>query len=239
MVLTLQLTTKRDGRISRFEFLVWTADRQAVKGLDVPSLLRSGDIEEGVMDVKNKLEAPAPQVSLSALYRVFFWIGAFSFGGGLTPWMYREVVEVRGWMAKEQFLSGVAVSQVLPGVNSTNMAIFIGQRLRGAVGAATTLIGMLTVPFVFVLTAAVMYDTLLAVPGVAVALVGVAAAATGMLLRMGLVTSRVGLRNMSSAAVMVTTFVLVGVLRWPVIPVLAVIVPLSVAAAWPRNKIDA
>ena len=189
--------------------------------------------------MENKLAGQGARVSLFALYRVFFWIGVFSFGGGLTPWMYREVVEVRGWMVKEQFLSGIAVAQILPGVNSTNLAIFIGQRLRGALGAVTTLAGMLTAPFAFVLAAAVMYESLLSVPAVAVALVGIAAAATGMLLRMGITTARASLRNVASAMAMVTTFVLVGVLQWPVLPVLAVIVPLSVAAAWPRSKAGA
>jgi chromate transporter len=178
-------------------------------------------------------------VSLIALYRVFFWIGVFSFGGGLTPWMHREVVEVRGWMTREQFLSGYAVAQILPGVNSTNLAIFIGQRLRGALGAATALIGTLTAPFTFVLAAAMSYELLLSIPAIAVALVGVAAAATGMLLRMGIVTARSGLRSLTCGVVMVATFVMVGVLQWPIIPVLAVIVPLSVAAAWPRTTADA
>jgi chromate transporter len=192
-----------------------------------------------IMDEENKLLAPAARVSLAALYRVFFWIGAFSFGGGLTPWMYREVVEARGWMTRETFLSGLAASQILPGVNSTNLAIFIGQRLRGALGALTTLAGMLTVPFVFVLAAAMTYDTLLSVRAVAVALIGVAAAATGMLLRMAIVSARAGLRNISSAIVLLATFVMVGVLQWPVLPVLAIIVPLSVAAAWPRKSTHA
>jgi chromate transporter len=191
------------------------------------------------MSVENTAAVTPTPVSLPALYRVFFWIGMFSFGGGLTPWMFREVVESRRWMTREQFLSGLAVAQILPGVNSTNLAIFIGQRLRGAVGAATTLAGMLTAPFAFVLAAAVTYDTLLSVPAVAIALVGVAAAATGMLLRMGITSAQAGLRSISSAVAMTTTFVLVGVLQWPVLPVLAVIVPLSVAAAWPKGKVDA
>jgi chromate transporter len=177
----------------------------------------------------------AERVPLLALYRVFFWIGVFSFGGGLTPWMYREVVEERSWMTRDQFLSGVAVAQVLPGVNSTNLAIFVGQRLRGVPGAVTALVAMLTAPFAFVLAAALIYDRLLAIPLVGVALVGTAAAATGMLLRMGLVSAGAGLRGVPSALVMAATFMCVGVLKWPVLPVLAVIVPLSIASAWPRK----
>ena len=191
------------------------------------------------MTLETKLAVPDAPVPLFALYRVFFWIGVFSFGGGLTPWMHREVVEVRGWMTREQFLSGYAVAQILPGVNSTNLAIFIGQRLRGALGAATALAGTLTAPFAFVLAAAMTYDVLLSIPAIAVALVGVAAATTGMLLRMGIVSARSGLRGLASGVVMAATFVTVGVLQWPILPVLAVIVPLSVAAAWPRTKIDA
>ena len=189
--------------------------------------------------MENKLAGQGKRVPLFTLYRVFFSIGVFSFGGGLTPWMYREAVELRGWMTKERFLSGLAASQILPGVNSTNMAIFIGQQLRGALGAATTLAGMLTAPFAFVIAAAVTYETLLSVPAIAVALVGIAAAATGMLLRMAITTARAGLRNIASSIAMLATFVAVGVLQWPVLPVLAVIVPLSVAAAWPRKKRDA
>jgi chromate transporter len=186
-----------------------------------------------------KLAVPRAPVSLVAIYRVFFWIGVFSFGGGLTPWMHREVVELRGWMTREQFLSGYAVGQILPGVNSTNLAIFIGQRLRGAVGAATALVGMLTAPFACVVAAAMIYDVLLSIPAVAIALVGVAAAATGMLLRMGIVSAQAGLRSLVAGLIMVTTFVTVGVSQWPILPVLAVIVPVSVIAAWPRAKADA
>lgn len=188
----------------------------------------------------NDNAAPArPPVPLAALYRVFFWIGVFSFGGGLTPWMHREVVESRGWMSADEFLSGLAVAQVLPGVNSTNLAIFIGQRLRGAAGAVTALLAMLTAPFCFVVLAAMSYEALLSVPAVQVALVGMAAAALGMLLRMGVVSGRASMRNAPAALVAIATFLSIGVLRWPILPVLAVIVPFSVAAAWPRRRSDA
>jgi chromate transporter len=180
-----------------------------------------------------------PFVALFAIYRVSFWIGAFSFGGGLTAWVHREVVETRRWMEADEFLSGLAVSQVLPGVNSTNLAIFIGQRLRGARGALTALLAMLTAPFAFVILAALSYEALLSVPAIQLALVGMAAAALGMLLRMGIVSARTSLRSIRAAVVTIATFLGVGVLQWPIFAVLAVVVPLSVAAAWPRDRADA
>ena len=33
------------------------------------------------------MEANAPRVALFSIYRVFFWIGLLSFGGGLMPWI--------------------------------------------------------------------------------------------------------------------------------------------------------
>jgi len=35
--------------------------------------------------------------------------------------------------------------------------------------------------------------------------------------------------------VLVATFVAIGLLQWPLVPVLAVLAPLSIAAAWPRK----
>jgi len=38
---------------------------------------------------------------------------------------------------------------------------------------------------------------------------------------------------------MAATFVAVGLLQWPLIAVVAVLAPISIAAAWPRRPADA
>jgi chromate transport protein ChrA len=80
------------------------------------------------------MTTPAQLVSLFAIYRFCFVVGLFSFGGGLfsfggglTAWLRREIVQVRGWMTDDLFFSGYSLAQILPGVNSTNMAVYIGQ----------------------------------------------------------------------------------------------------------------
>lgn len=176
-----------------------------------------------------------PAVSLASIYRVFFEIGLLSFGGGLVSWIHREVVKKRDWIEDREFLSGVALAQILPGVNSTNVAIFVGQRLRGAVGAATALTAMLTGPFVITIFAAILYQQLLGLPGFSAAVAGVAAVAIGMLLRMGVEAGKVAATGPLSIAVLAATFAGVGVLRLPMLGVVAVIAPLSVAACWPRQ----
>ena len=58
-----------------------------------------------------------------------------SFGGGLAAWTRREVVQMRGWLDDKQFLSGYALSQLVPGATNVNLAVFIGTQMRGALGA--------------------------------------------------------------------------------------------------------
>ncbi|MDB5641611.1 MAG: chromate transporter [Hyphomicrobiales bacterium] len=179
------------------------------------------------------MEQPA-RVPLTSIYRVFFEIGVFSFGGGLVPWIYREVVEMKKWMSKEDFLPGIALSQVMPGVSSTNCAIYVGQMLRGAPGALTALIAMLTAPFICALGAAWAYKWLLGLTGFQETMIGVAAAAIGMLLRTGIEAARMTTKGVGPAIIIAITFVAVGVLRLPIVPVVAIIGPISVALAW-RN----
>jgi chromate transporter len=172
---------------------------------------------------------------LLSLYRVFFMLGLLSFGGGMSAWMHREVVQVRGWMTDQAFISGFALAQILPGVNSANLAVYIGQHLRGPLGAVAALIGMLTGPFAVVILVAIAYHRLIGLPGFAAATAGVAAVAVGMLLRLGLTLAGRVPRRVVAYAVMFATFVAVGVLKWPLVPVVFVMGPLSILAAWPRG----
>jgi chromate transporter len=146
---------------------------------------------------------------------------------------------IRGWMTDEEFFNGYSLAQILPGVNSTNMAVYIGQHLRGPVGSAVALTGLLTGPFVIVLAAAVAYPYLVALPGFTLAMGGLAAAAVGMQFQMGLASNRTLHRHIPSILVLIATFIAIGLLHWPLVPVLAVLAPLSIAASWPRKSKDA
>ena len=180
-----------------------------------------------------------PPVSLATIYALFFRIGLFSFGGQLTSWIHREVVVVRNWMTNEEFLSGLALSQILPGVNSTNTAIFVGQRLRGAWGAAAAMIAigaMLTGPFFSVILVAIFYDRLIGLPGFPSMIEGVAAVALGMLARMGISASRSVTKGFVPALAMLATFAGVGLMHWSMLLVVAVVAPLSVIASYLQGR---
>lgn len=195
--------------------------------------MTQSDSQSGVVAVSSSDPvAPTGPPSLFQLYAVFFKIGAFSFGGGLTGWIFREVVTVRGWMSEEAFLAGLALGQILPGANVTNLSVYIGQRLRGAAGSFVCVVALLTAPFFAVLALYALYDQIVERPWIHATLDGAAAAAIGLL---GAVSAKAAQRAAAqywSLAAMVATFLAVGVLRYPFVGSVMVIAPLSVAAAW-------
>ncbi len=162
---------------------------------------------------------------------VFAALGMASFGGGLPGWMHREVVAKRGWMSEEAFLAGIALGQVLPGPNSVNLALYIGQQLRGVPGAAVAGLGILGPPFVAILLIALAYASYGQAEGLPVLLAGVAAAGLANSCTVGARTAR-RMRGAAPWVIAGATFLAIGVLRLPMIPVVLVLAPLSIALAW-------
>ena len=64
---------------------------------------------------------------------VFLRLGATSFGGPAAhiAMMEEEVVRRRGWLTREEFLDLLGAANLIPGPNSTEMAIHIGHRVAG------------------------------------------------------------------------------------------------------------
>ena len=175
-------------------------------------------------------------VSLLRLFLVCFQIGLFSFGGGLTGWIYQEVVVRRRWMSEDDFLSGLALCQVMPGINVSNIVVYIGQRLRGALGSAVALVGLLVGPFFVVIGLVLVYERIAGIGWVHAAMDGVAAAAIGLLLFVGYKGARHAMRSLPATVIMVIIIITVGVLQWPLVPVALVLAPISVAFAWASLK---
>lgn len=149
------------------------------------------------------------------LFLAFARIGLTSFGGGLSGWLLREFVQRRRWLTEEEFLNGLAVAQALPGVNVTNMAIWMGYRLLGPMGAFAGFMGIVVPAAVVIVGIAVLFASLSAYPLTGVALTGAAAAAVGLSASMGITTARRVPLRVVPWVLLVATFVAVVVLRWP------------------------
>src|ERR1700722_10449329 len=172
------------------------------------------------------------RVGLSQLLATFVRLGTLTFGGGVQSWIHREVVQRLGWINYKSFLSGMTVAQILPGGNPVNMALYVGLQLRGGVGAAVAVFGMLVPAFCTTLILGALYRGYGHLAVVHFVLAGVAAAGVGATLTMGIKVARRLPRDFVTLLIALSVFVLVGVLRWPMIPGVAVMVPLSIALAF-------
>lgn len=173
-----------------------------------------------------------PPPSLFAIFWVFAQIGVMSFGGALGAWIHREVSVKRRWLREDDVLSGLALGQVMPGVNVVNLAIYVGQRTRGALGSVAAVLGMVTPGFFIIIAIAVAYDRLSTVSWLPDLMNGIAAAAGGLLIHMGARASRRAIRSLPLLIVLLGIFVGVGILRWHMVPVVLVLAPISVWAAY-------
>jgi chromate transporter len=176
-------------------------------------------------------------VSFPAIFGLFFQIGLFSVGGGLSAWLYREVVERHKWLTATDFLSGLALSQVLPGANIPNLSIYIGQRLRGVPGAATALIGLIFAPFFIIIGLATVYARINFTPWAHNFLCGAATAAVGLVMSVALKSISHTMRGIAPLAIMTIIVLTVGILHWPMVPVVLGITPISILLAWIRKGV--
>ena len=185
------------------------------------------------------MEAMPARPSLNALFRAFVSIGLASFGGGLTAWVRREVVQRREWLDDQQFLSGYALSQLVPGATNVNLAVFIGTQLRGSLGAMACFAGLTLPPLLINLACGAIYFGTHGMPGgasLSTALTGMGAVAIGMNLGTGIRLARRGIRGVVPALITAAVTLSIGVLGYPLIKVLLVMIPVSLAAAlWSRR----
>ena len=181
--------------------------------------------------------APAQPVpgapSLLQIFGTFSLISLYGFGGVLA-WTRRMLVEERKWMTPAEFNDAYALCQFLPGPNVVNLSVVFGRRIRGMAGAAVALIGLIGPPFLFVMLISVAYARYGEIATLQRMLGGVAAAAAGLVFGTGakMAGSLFEDRRWLPPVFALAAFVTIGVMRWPLYIVLAVLVPVSIALAW-------
>jgi chromate transporter len=173
--------------------------------------------------------------SLASIFAAFVSIGMMSFGGGLAAWIRREVVTRRGWLDDQQFLSGYALSQLVPGATNVNLSVFIGAQLRGVPGAVAAVLGLTALPVAIVLALGAIYLRSRGMLGGALfssALTGMGAVAIGLNLGTGIRLGRLHIRRMAPALVTAIITIAIGILGYPLVEVLAVMLPVSLLLGW-------
>jgi chromate transporter len=189
-----------------------------LKGLDVDGGREARD--------GNKLHI----VSKQELFLGFLKIGLLGFGG-IAPWARHVIEEEKRWVTDKEFAAILGIGQILPGPNTMNASVMIGDRFQGVAGVLVCLLGQMAMPLVIITGLALVYERFASVPEVRAALVGAAAGAAGLVL--GTALKMIQKIRPSALAILMAIIVLVaiGVLEWPLVPVVFVVVPLSIAAA--------
>ena len=127
-----------------------------------------------------ELAAGPDRVTLYQIFAAFLAIGATSIGGGLVAYLRRGLVTKRGWVDDPTFVQLLSISEALPGLNGTNIAILAGDHLRGARGAIAAIFGICLPGALIMVAAATAYRSQGDHPVVAAMLATIAAAAVGL-----------------------------------------------------------
>ncbi|HZR82700.1 MAG TPA: chromate transporter [Candidatus Binatia bacterium] len=183
--------------------------------------------------------ARVERVSLLEIFRAFLTLGATSFGGGVVAYLRQSLVVREKWLDDETFLAGLELSQTLPGLNATNMSVYVGERLRGAPGALVACLGMMLPGTIVVMTLGIAFLSNARAFDMRSILVGVGSAAVGLLVETTWKISRPVIRGATDVAIAVATLGAVAFLHVSLVVVLLTIAPLAVWIYRPRRSATA
>ena len=128
------------------------------------------------------VEVLSAGISVKDILVEFLLIGSTSFGGGVVAYLRSGLVAKRQWINDKEFVELLAISQSLPGLNATNMAILVGDKLRGVAGSIAAIFAICLPGAILMYGAGIAYQAHGDRPLATAALRGVAAAAVGLVL---------------------------------------------------------
>src|SRR5260221_2074355 len=101
------------------------------------------------------------QVSLTKFALYFLKLGCIGFGGtiALVGYMQKDLVEERKWISQEDYLNGLAFSQLAPGPLAAQLAMYLGFVRAGFAGATIVGVTFILPSFLMVLAIGKAYVT--------------------------------------------------------------------------------
>ena len=173
--------------------------------------------------------------TLGQLFLGYAKIGLLGFGG-VAPWARQVIVEEKKWLDDREYAALLGIGQVIPGPNTVNSAVIIGDRFRGTLGAIVSVLGIVGTPVLALIGIALLYDRIAALPGVDAAMAAGAAAAAGLVIGTAIKLARKIKPNLAAIAVGLAAFISVGIFHLPMIWAVLVLGPLSIAIVWGQRR---
>ncbi|SFN63554.1 chromate transporter [Proteiniclasticum ruminis] len=165
-----------------------------------------------------------PQNLYRTLFTSTFMLSAFTFGGGyvIVPLMRKKFVEKLKWIDDEEMLNMISIAQSSPGALAVNTSVILGYKLKGIKGALVTVLGTILPPLLLLSLISLFYasfrDNALVSSVLSTMQAGVAAIILHVVYTMtrSILTSK----NLTSALILFTSFLLVILFQVPILPVL-------------------
>ncbi|HEV8680761.1 MAG TPA: chromate transporter [Stellaceae bacterium] len=173
---------------------------------------------------------PVVDVTLAALFGEFLRASLSGFGGG-PVWVRHGVVERRRWLSEVEFADILSFCQFMPGPNAVGIAVCVGERLRGGIGALAALAGFLVIPWALAFSLGALLLEYARLPLLQHVLGGVSATAAGLLIATGIKLLLPHRRRPAAVLFAALAFGLMAFSGLPLLAVLFVLAPLSIAVA--------
>ena len=155
--------------------------------------------------------------------------------GGVLPFARHMLVEDKRWLSEGEFADLFSFCQFMPGANIVNLSVCVGARFHGPVGAMTALMGMLIPPTLVIMLLGAFYVEYGQSPLMQGIFRGLGAAAAGLVVSTALKMSR-SLNARVQYAFAALAFAAIAWWRIPLIAMLGVLAPLSIAYQWLRRR---
>lgn len=151
-----------------------------------------------------------------------FKIGAIAFGNGMTilPLIQADAVDAHHWLTMNQFVDGIALSQITPGPFLI-IATFIGYKLGGLWGGLLAAFAMFAPSFVMTLVFTEVFSRIRNLAAVKGGLAGVLAAFVGLLAVVSIQLTSVGISGPASLVLAASAFVAVRYFKWDLLWIFA------------------
>ncbi len=176
--------------------------------------------------------------SVTEIFLTFLLIGATSFGGGVVAYLRNSLVTKKAWLDDDAFLEVLEISQTLPGLNATNLAVLVGDKLRGPAGAIAGFLGIVLPGAILILALTFVYASNPDNTAINAVLKGVGAASVGLLLAVTLQIGHKQLEHRLDLTLVITTLLLVSFFHVSLLIVLVTVGPIANLLYRPRKDLS-
>ncbi len=142
-------------------------------------------------------EIEGEKYSLGKLLLYFLTLGSIGFGGpiALVGYMEKDLVTERGWLTKETYVRGLALSQLAPGPLAAQLAMYIGYVKNGFLGATAVGFAFIAPSFLMVVLLGILYVAYGGLPWMQALFYGIGAAVIGIIVKSAYRLCRVTLQR--------------------------------------------